>query len=70
MRVEMFRQRLGDAGNPDIPGDMPGQLAFGQPEIAENARDQPAVMVASQQKWRASRGIMFENRWNICASEE
>ena len=40
-----------------------------QPEIAEHARDQPAVMVAGQQERRASRGIMFMNRRNIFARQ-
>ena len=70
MRVQMLRQRVGDAGNADIPGDMPRQLARRQPEIAEHARDQPAVMIAGQQERRASGGIIFENRRNIFAAEE
>ena len=39
MRVEMFRERVGDAGNADIPGDVPRQFAQPEPEIAEHARD-------------------------------
>ena len=35
MRIEMFRQRVGDAGNADVPGDMPCQLVLRQAEIAE-----------------------------------
>src|SRR6202048_1100341 len=38
MRVQMFRQRIRDAGNAGIPGDMPRQLACRQAEIAEDAR--------------------------------
>ena len=70
MRVEMLRQRLGDAGNADIPGDMPRQFALGQAEIAEHARNQPAVMVAGEQERRAPRGIIFADRGNIFGSEE
>ena len=70
MRVELLCQRLGDAGNPDIPGDMALEFAGGQPEIAKCARDQPAVMIAGQQKWRASGGITFVDRRNIRGSEE
>ena len=65
MRVEMLRQHLGDAGNADVPGDVPRQFALGQAEIAEHARDQPAVMVAGQQERRASRIIIFAHRGNI-----
>ena len=39
MRVEMLRQRLGDAGNADVPGDMARQFALGQAEVAERARE-------------------------------
>src|ERR1700730_9347571 len=70
MRVEMFRQRLGDAGNADIPGDMPRQLGCRQPEIAERARDLPAVMIRCQQERRAALGIIFMNRRNIFPTKE
>ena len=70
MGVEMFRQRLRDAGNADVPGDVPHQFALGQAEIAEHARDQPAVMVAGQQERRASAGIVFADRRNIFGPEE
>src|ERR1700722_12780871 len=50
MGIELFRQRVGDAGDADVPGDMPRQLAGRQPEIAEGTRDQPAVMVAGQEE--------------------
>ena len=65
MGVEMLRERLRDAGNADVPGDVAHQLALGQAEIAENARDQPAVMVAGQQEGRASAGIEFADRRNL-----
>jgi hypothetical protein len=66
----MFRQRLGEPGYADIPGDMPRKLARGQPEIAEAVGDQPAIMIARQQKRRAPCDMMFENRWNIFAAQQ
>ena len=70
MRVELLRQRLGDAGDADIPGDVAGQFARGQAEIAERARDQAAVMVRGQQERRAALRILFENRRNFILAEE
>ena len=70
MGVEMFRERLRDAGNADVPGDVPHQFALGQAEIAEHARDQPSVMVAGQQERRASAGVEFADRRNIFGLEE
>ncbi len=70
MRVQMLRQRFGDTGDADIPGDVPLELAGRQAEIAEGLREQPAVVVAGQQERRAACGIMFQNRRNICVSKE
>ena len=70
MRIEMFRQRLRDAGNADVPGDVPRQFALRQAEIAELARNQSAVMVAGEQKRRASRLAIFADRWNIFRAQE
>ena len=70
MGVELLRERLGDAGNADVPGDVARQLALGQAEIAERARNQPAVMVAGQQERRASAGIKFADRRNIFGAQE
>ena len=38
MRIEHLRHPLGDAGNADVPGDMPDKLALRDAEIAERAR--------------------------------
>ena len=70
MRAKMIRQRLGDACNADVPGDVAHQLALRQPEIAERARDQPSVMVAGEEKRRASRGIIFVDRRNFVAVQQ
>ena len=35
MRVELFRQRLRDAGNADVPGDVPRQFLRCEAERAE-----------------------------------
>ena len=70
MRVEMFRQHFGDPGNADVPGDVPRQFALRQPEIAEHARDQAAVMVTGQQERRASLIIIFADRGNIRLSQQ
>ena len=55
-RIEQPRQRLGDAGNADVPGDVAFKLARGDAERAERARDQPPGMVGGQQEIRAARG--------------
>ena len=70
MRVELLRQRIRHAGNADIPGDMPRQLALREPEIAETARDQPAVVVASQKERRAPGRVNFQNRRKILLIEQ
>ena len=70
MRVDLLRQRLGDAGNADVPGDVARQFAGRHAEIAERARDQAAVMIRRQQERRASLRILFENRRNFIFSEE
>ena len=70
MRAQMVRKRLGDAGDSDIPGDVPGEIAPGYSEIAEATRNQPAVMIAGQQKRRTPGGTFFKYRRNLCASEE
>ena len=70
MRVETFRQRVGDAGDADIPGDMPLEFARRQAEIDERARDDSPVMVACQQEWRAPGRMILEHRRNIPAIQE
>ena len=70
MRIELLCERLGHAGNADVPGDMPRQFVFRQAEIAEHARDQPAVMIASQQERRGSGRVIFVNRRNIPLAKE
>jgi hypothetical protein len=70
MRVKLSRKRLRDTGDADILGDMPRQLAFRQPEIAENFRNEPAVMVAGEEIRRAPPRIIFQHRRNISGSEE
>src|SRR6202035_4950575 len=59
MRAEMSGQRLRDAGDADVPGDVTRQLAFRQAEIAEPARDRLAIMIRCQQERRAPGGVMF-----------
>ena len=66
----MRRERLGDAGNADVPADVAHQFALGQAEIVENARNQPAVVVAREQKRRTARRIEFADRGNIFGLEE
>ena len=70
MRVELFRQRIRNPGNADIPGDVPLELAPRQPEIAKRTRDGPAVMVTGQQERRAPRAIILAHRRNILAVQE
>ena len=70
MRVELFRQLFRDAGNADVPGDVPRQLALGQSEIAQHARNQPAVVIASEKERRPSRGIVLADRGNIFGSQK
>ncbi len=70
MRAEMVRQLLGDAGDPDIPGDVAPKLALGQPELAKCAGNQPSVMVTGDEKRRTAGGVMFVNGGNIRGLEE
>ena len=70
MRVEILRHPLGDAGDADVPADVPLQLALRQAEIAERLRNQAAVMIAGEQERRASQIIVFADRGNIFGSEE
>ncbi len=70
VRIELPRQRLRDAGDADIPGDMANQLALRQPEIAKLLWNQPAVMVAGEEIRRAPRGIMFVDRGNIFVTQK
>ena len=48
MRAEQVGELRGDAGDADVPGDVPDELAFGQAEIAERGGNQPAVVVAGE----------------------
>ena len=70
MRVEILRQRIGNPGNADIPGDMPRQLICRKTEIAEPARDGPSVMIRGQKERRAARHIILMNRRNIFPTKE
>ncbi len=70
MRIEMIRQRFRDAGNADVPGDVPYQFALGQAESAELFRQQPAVMIRRQQERRTAGRIPLENRRNIFRAQE
>ena len=70
MRAQMLRQPLGDTGNADVPADMPRQLALGQPEVAEHAGNESAIVVAGEEKRRPSGGIKFADRGNILGCEE
>ena len=47
-RVERGREPLGHRGDADVQGDVTQSFRFGQPEIAERARDRPPGMVGSQ----------------------
>ena len=70
MRVECARYGFGDAGNADVPADVPAQFALGQAEIAERGWQQPAVMIAGEQERRAAVRIEFEHRRNLRDAEE
>ena len=70
MGVEMFRERLRDAGNADVPGDMARQFALRQAEVAEPVRNESSIMVAREQKRRAAGGVKFAHRRNIFGPEE
>ena len=60
---------LGDAGDPDVPGDMAGQFVLGQAEIAEHARDRAAVVVAGEKEGRGAIDIQFENGIDLVGRE-
>ena len=68
--VEVFRQRVGDAGDADIPGDMPLEFAGRQAEIAKRAGNDAAVMVGCQQERRGRFGVVLQDRCNIILNKE
>ena len=70
MGVEKFRKPLGNAGNADVPGDMPRQLAFAQAEIAEGFGYQRPVVITKEQKRRAPCGVIFLHRRRIFTSKK
>src|ERR1700710_23779 len=70
MRVELVRQLFRDAGDADVPGDVTYQLALGQTEIAEPARNQSAVMITGEKERRSPRGVILADRGNIFGSQK
>ena len=68
--VQMFRQRIGEPGDTDVPADVTRKLGFCNPEIAQHARNGPAVMITCQKERRGSRCIVLMNRRNIGFSEQ
>jgi hypothetical protein len=52
MRAERLRQRLCDAGDPDVEGDVAREFFFRQPEMPKHPRDQPAIMIAGEEERR------------------
>ena len=65
MNVELVGQHLCDTGNADVPGDMADKLVLRKAEIAERARNQPAVMIAGEEEGRLPRRVIFVHRRNI-----
>jgi len=49
MASRCLARRSANAGNADIPGDMPRSARCRQPEIAEGLRDRAAVMIRNDQ---------------------
>jgi hypothetical protein len=45
------------------------ELALGQAEVAEHAGNQPAVMIAGQEKRGCAGGIEFQNGRNLLGAE-
>lgn len=70
MRIQHLRQPLGNAGDADVPGDVPRQFALGDAEIAERTRQDVAVMVRCEQERRCALCIHLMHWWNIASSQE
>jgi len=68
--VHFLRKPRRDLGDADIPRDMAFMFAGVHAEIAERARDQPAVMIAGEEERRAAPGIFLENRGNFVVLKE
>src|SRR5262249_22777594 len=70
MCIEMIRELLRDAGDADVPADVPRKFALAHAEIAELLRQQPAVMVRCQQERRTAGGIPLEPRRDVGVAEQ
>lgn len=70
MGVQHLRQPIGDAGDADVPGDVPRQLALGDAEIAERARQDPPVVIRGEQEGRLTAGVDFMDRINLALAEQ
>ena len=69
-RVERGREPLGHRGDADVPGDVTQSFQFGQPEIAERARDRPPGMVGSQYEIGAPIGAEQPHRGRFVWGEQ
>ena len=61
MRAKRVGHPLGNAGDADVPRDVPRQFTLGQAEIAERIGDRAAVVVSGQEKRRAACGIALDD---------
>jgi hypothetical protein len=70
MDAHLLREQRSDAGDTDIPGNMPLHLTGGHAEIAERARHQPAVMIAGEEERRPAACIFLNHRRNFVGVQE
>ncbi|GMO93705.1 hypothetical protein TM239_03420 [Bradyrhizobium sp. TM239] len=70
MRIEHLGEPIGDAGNADIPADVPDKLAFRDAEITERARQDPSVMIRGEQEGRCSFRIHLMHGRTIALAEQ
>ena len=64
--IQPVGQVAADAGNADIPGDVPRAVGLAKSEIVQPARNAPPGMVANEQERRGAGRPLFDNgRWFV-----
>ena len=68
--IKRLGETLGDAGNADIPGDVPREFAVWEAERAEPLWDRAPGMIGSQHEIGAALGPQHANRRRIVRAQE
>lgn len=70
MCIQQLGEPLGDAGDADVPGDVPRHLACRDAEVAERTRQHPTVMIRDEQEGRLSFRIHLMHGRNVTLAEQ